>query len=64
MAKTIPDKMLDVRVVTRYQARGALSDKDLQAHLKSLPDLEGQYDEMHVEELAPHSGGNGEAKPQ
>ncbi|MFH1812015.1 MAG: hypothetical protein ABIJ09_24970 [Pseudomonadota bacterium] len=63
MAKIIPDKMLDVRVVHRYQARGQVSDKDLQSHLKNLPDLDGKYEEMHLEEF-PIPGGNGEAKPQ
>jgi hypothetical protein len=62
MAKTIPDKMLDVRVLHRYQARGQVSDKDLQTHLKNLPDLDGQFEEMHVEDLV-QDGGNGEAKP-
>jgi hypothetical protein len=32
-------KHLDKRTQARYQNRGVLTDKDLEKHLKSLPDL-------------------------
>lgn len=41
-------KHLDRRVVERYLRRGVLTDKDFQAHLKSLPDLEGKAETIDV----------------
>ena len=33
------NKHFDTRTVARYVARGAISDKDLEKHLKALPDV-------------------------
>ncbi len=34
----IPPKYLDKRTQARYLARGVLTEKDLEKHLKALPD--------------------------
>jgi hypothetical protein len=33
------NKHFDIRTVARYVARGAITDKDLEKQLKSLPDV-------------------------
>ena len=49
MAKKLSNKVLDVRVSERYIRRGVLSQKDLEGHIKNLPDLEGEYDVVDLD---------------
>ena len=42
MADTYETRMLDKRVTDRYLKRNELSDKELEKHLKALPDLEAE----------------------
>jgi len=42
MTDAIDIKLLDKRVHTRYVKKGLLDAKDLERHLKSLPDLAEQ----------------------
>jgi hypothetical protein len=42
MADTVDIRMLDKRVTDRYLKRNELSDKELEKHLKALPDLESE----------------------
>jgi hypothetical protein len=41
MAETFEMKQIDKRVVTRYLRKGIVDEKEFAAHLKALPDLEG-----------------------
>jgi hypothetical protein len=42
MAETYEIKLIDRRVVKRYVRKGIVDEKEYAAHLKALPDLEGQ----------------------
>ena len=42
--RNTPEKMYDLRVVKRNIAQGKISEKDYSKQLKTLPDLEGEYD--------------------
>ena len=42
MAETFETKQIDKRVVARYLRKGIVDEKEYAAHLKALPDLEGQ----------------------
>ena len=48
MAK-IESKFLDKRTVDRYLAKGQLTAQDLEAHLKGLPDEEGNAEVVQME---------------
>lgn len=50
MANELDPRHLDKRVSQRYIDRGALSQKDLEKHLKSLPDLADKADKVTVEQ--------------
>ena len=45
----------DRRVVERYLQRGLITEKEYQAFLKQLPNLEGEYEEVSVDDLLPES---------
>jgi hypothetical protein len=51
MANEIELRYLDKRTQERYVARGVISEKDLEKHLKSLPDLTDQA--LKVETMQP-----------
>ena len=55
MAKQTNDFSLDSRIVGLNIERGTIDRKGYESHLKSLPDLAGQYDEMPAYE-EPTSG--------
>jgi hypothetical protein len=42
MADQIENKHVDKRVVQRYVRKGIVEEKDLERHMKSLPDLAEQ----------------------
>ena len=42
MSDTIDLRLLDKRVANRYVRKGLLDEKDLEQHLKKLPDLAEQ----------------------
>jgi hypothetical protein len=42
MAETFENKHIDKRVVHRYLRKGVVDEREYAAHLKALPDLEGQ----------------------
>lgn len=42
MAETFENKVIDKRVVHRYVRKGIVDEKEYGAHLKALPDLDGQ----------------------
>ena len=50
MAKKISDRMLDVRVNQRYVKRGNISQKDLDGHIKTLPDLVDACEHLDLNE--------------
>jgi hypothetical protein len=49
MSDTIDPKILDKRVAERYMRKGLLDEKDLEQHLKKLPDLAEQALEIESE---------------
>jgi hypothetical protein len=50
MSTEIEIKHLDRRTQERYLARGTLSPKDLEKHLKALPDLEAKVEEIETQQ--------------
>ena len=50
MANEIDIKLLDRRTAARYIARGQLSEKDWEKHLKSLPDVGANAEPIGVEQ--------------
>jgi hypothetical protein len=42
MADTLENRLIDKRVVQRYVKKGVVDEKDLEQHLKKLPDLADQ----------------------
>ena len=44
LAKALEEKRLDLRLVDRLTAEGKLTKAELDAHIKSLPDDEGNYE--------------------
>jgi hypothetical protein len=50
MSTEIEIKHLDRRTLERYVARGVLTQKDLEKHLKGLPDLEGKAATVQTEQ--------------
>jgi hypothetical protein len=51
MANEFEMKHLDKRTIDRYLARGVLTEKDVEKHLKSLPDLSDQA--LSIETMQP-----------
>jgi hypothetical protein len=49
MSDTIDLRLLDKRVAQRYVRKGLLDEKDLEQHLKKLPDLAEQALEVESE---------------
>ena len=52
--------LFDKRVVRRNLDRGVLTMKSLREYQKTLPDLEGEFEEIDLKGLA----GDGDAAPQ
>jgi hypothetical protein len=50
MSTEIEIKHLDRRTQERYVTRGALAQKDLEKHLKSLPDLEAKAEDIETQQ--------------
>lgn len=42
MADTLENKLIDKRVVHRYVKKGLVDEKELEQHVKKLPDLTDQ----------------------
>jgi ribosomal protein L5 len=42
MADTLDNKLIDKRVVHRYVKKGLVDEKELEQHVKKLPDLTDQ----------------------
>ena len=51
MANEFENRHLDKRTLDRYLARGVLTDKDVEKHLKALPDLSDQV--LTIETMQP-----------
>ncbi|MCC6272556.1 MAG: hypothetical protein IT572_03730 [Deltaproteobacteria bacterium] len=49
-AKKNDEKLFDLRTLDAFQARGTLKPADYEKYLKSLPDEEGNYDTVMIEE--------------
>ena len=49
MSKNTSEKLYDVRVVKRNLATGLVSEKEYKDQLKSLPDLEGEYEVIDLD---------------
>ena len=59
MAKKISDRMLDIRVNQRYVLRGNISAKDLDAHIKALPDLTDACEHLDLNEITKEDSDDG-----
>jgi hypothetical protein len=46
-------KLMDRRVMERYLRKGMLADKDVDAYLKALPDMESHGEFMPIPEPGP-----------
>lgn len=49
-AKKNDEKLFDLRTLDAFQSRGVLKPADYEKYLKSLPDEEGNYDTVLIEE--------------
>lgn len=49
-AKKNDEKLFDLRTLDAFQSRGVLKPADYEKYLKSLPDDEGNYDTVLIEE--------------
>lgn len=49
-AKKNDEKLFDLRTLNAFQSRGILKPADYEKYLKSLPDEEGNYDTVLIEE--------------
>jgi hypothetical protein len=45
-----PDRLYDIRTLDGFIANGKLKPSDVEKHLKSLPDEEGNYEIVVMEE--------------
>jgi hypothetical protein len=54
------DRVFDVRILEMELRDGTLTEKDIQKFLKSLPDLEGQADEVQIPLPGQRGGPSGE----
>lgn len=52
MSKNTPEKLYDVRVVKRNLTQGLISEKEYNNQMKSLPDLEGEYEVIDLSDPA------------
>ncbi len=59
MSETLDPKMFDKRVVQRFIKKGLLPEKELERHLKSLPDLAEQADQVEATIEPMHVGAGG-----
>jgi hypothetical protein len=43
----------DLRLLERHMRHGVINDRDYQAFLRELPDMEGNFEEVSIEDLVP-----------
>lgn len=43
----------DLRLLERHLSHGVINDRDYQAFLRELPDMEGGFEETSIEDLIP-----------
>ena len=51
-AKKNPERLFDLRTIEHLISNGAIKQSEYDKHLKSLPDDEGNYDLVNLEEEA------------
>lgn len=53
LAKALDEKVMDIRLMDRLIAEGKLSKADRDAHLASIPDDEGNYEQIGTATVQP-----------